>query len=162
VDDIAIEYPAVKTALSRISAEDRLARWVKEWVSEGGRVCVLLLTALHWWVKQWRLMSVCLWVAWTSTWSNIASHVLSILSLHCRQQRIYRAFDLSAKKKGLYEPEDPYSRVSLHPLGNALYFVCVIWRDFEYFHTAISDDDHTMLILIVTSVILTSNSCLKI
>jgi hypothetical protein len=26
VDDIAIEYPAVKTALSRISAEDRLAR----------------------------------------------------------------------------------------------------------------------------------------
>jgi hypothetical protein len=47
VDDIAIEYPAVKTALSRISAEDRLARWVKEWVSEGGRVCVLLLTALH-------------------------------------------------------------------------------------------------------------------
>lgn len=38
-----------------------------------------------------------------------------------RQQRIYRAFDLSAKKKGLYVPEDPYSRVSpdtwLHDLS---------------------------------------------
>jgi hypothetical protein len=30
VDDIAIEYPPVKVALSRISDEEKIARWVVE------------------------------------------------------------------------------------------------------------------------------------
>ena len=50
-------------------------------------------------------------------WLNNKILVYNIFILRltvCRQQRIYRAFDLSAKKKGLYVHEDPYAQVRIH------------------------------------------------